>query len=343
MSLVIGEKGKKYGLQKLSVFKNDDEDGPQDVNALLREANEKKAKKQSQLQQSKVLAEDPSAYDYDSVYEAMHQARQPPAPSTTSNQQKQSKYIGALKEKAAIRKVELGIAHDRKAQKERKVEGEMFAGKEKFMTTAYKQKLKEDQAFLEEEARKAALEEDVTKKEDLTSFYTSLLTKNEAYGGGRRPSPPPLVSKDKEGNKTNGDGKKEKDRDSGDREYDRDRRDRDKDHGRDRDDRDHRDRDYKRDDRIRSRSRERERNRKDRRESPSPGERKRDDRDRDNRSDKKEDTSSVNNTEAENGKEGKRPLDSEKNDEIPKKIPRRNDEASIQAARERYLKRKGLL
>lgn len=34
-----------------------------------------------------------------------------------------------------------------------------------------------------EEARRAALEEDVTKKSNLNSFYKNLLDRNESYGG----------------------------------------------------------------------------------------------------------------------------------------------------------------
>jgi len=365
--MIIGEKAKKYGLQKPSIFK-DDEDS-QDVNAMLREANQKKTAKQHQQEQSKVLAEDPTAYDYDSVYDALHQSKQAAAPATKDNR---PRYMAALMEKAAIRKVELGIAHDRKAQKERKEEGEVYAGKEKFLTSAYKKKLIDDKAFLEEEARKAALEEDVTKKGDLTSFYTSLLTKNEAYGGGRRPSPPPLVTKEEsKANGQQGDDKKDKHRENkeGDSHRDRDReKDRDKEGGRDRDnekvrdrDREGRDknnrenRDHRRDDRHRSTSPERERdgrdrdNRRDnRRRSPSPRERGREGRDRDNRrTDKPDDKQNKADTQPlnkeDNAPDSKRPLEGDANSNVPKKIPRANDEASIQAARERYLKRKGLM
>jgi len=349
-SMIIGEKGKDYGLKSFKF--NEEDDDSQDINKVLREANEKKAKKQNQVEQSKVLAEDPTAYDYDSVYDAMNQAKQPP-PSQISNTQKPSKYIGALKEKAAIRKVELSIAHDRKAQRERKEEGEMFAGKEKFVTSAYKDKLKGDKAYLEEEARKAALEEDVTKKGDLTTFYTSLLTKNEAYGGGRRPSP--LVNKEKDSNKRDGNGveKNEKDEDKPrDREVDRNEdsgrdrnRDRERDGDRDRDSgrRDYgrdRDRDSRRDDRRRSRSRERERERDSRRDDRP--ERRRDEKDRDN---KKDDPQINDNSQPEvdvKSNEAKRPAEGI-NDFQPKKTPRRNDEESVSAAKLRYLQRTGKL
>jgi len=83
-------------------------------------------------------------------------------------------------------------------QKERETEGNTFAGKEKFLTSAYKKQLQENKLWQEEEERKAALEEDVTKKEDLGSFYVNLLTRNEAYGGRRSPPKDTVVSRDKD-------------------------------------------------------------------------------------------------------------------------------------------------
>lgn len=186
----IGVSGKKYGLQRpagLSLFKPEDEE-EKDVNEIIRDASAKKALKQKQQEQAKVLADDPTAYDYDSVYDAMHQSRKAAVPHRDSS--RKPKYIHALLEKAAVRNREQDIVYSRMLQKERETEGNTFAGKEKFLTSAYKKKLQENKLWQEEEDRKAALEEDVTKKEDLGSFYVNLLTHNEAYGGGRRSSPP---------------------------------------------------------------------------------------------------------------------------------------------------------
>jgi len=185
----VGVAGKRYGLQRpvgLSLFKNDDEDEETDVNKIIQVANRKKALKQAQQDQAKVLSEDPTAYDYDSVYDAMQTSRKAVIPQKDTT--KKPKYIHALLEKAEIRKREESIVYDRLLQKERETEGNTFAGKEKFLTAAYVQKLKDDKMWQEED-RKAAFEEDVTKKVDLGSFYVNLLTHNEAYGGGPRPSP----------------------------------------------------------------------------------------------------------------------------------------------------------
>jgi len=183
VSMQIGVPGKKYGLSRpagISFFNNTEDEEEGNVNKLILHTSTKKTHKQSQQHQAKVLAEDPTAYDYDSVYDSMHK-------SHTVNTQKKDmsrkpRYINALLEKAAIRNKEQDIIYSRMLQKERETEGNLYAGKEKFLTSAYKKKLQENKLWQEEEDRKAALEEDVTNKEDLGSFYMNLLTHNEAYG-----------------------------------------------------------------------------------------------------------------------------------------------------------------
>jgi coiled-coil domain-containing protein 55 len=366
----IGVSGKKYGLVKAaakSVFHVDD-DEPQDVNSMLRtQASKKKLEKQSQMEQEKVLAEDPTAYDYDGVYDKMQEVRQSSEPK--KEPVRKSKYIEALMEKAKIREKEWSIAYDRKLHRELEAEKEMYAGKEKFVTSAYKQKLLDDQKYLEEERRKAAMEEDVTKKSDLRSFYSNLLTKNEAFSGGPRAmmNEPTPIAKD-EPKKEEKDQKHDEDRDrhrdrNGDRysddrhhhrDDDRNRRD-DKDRDRDRGDRDrdrNRDRDRDRDRSERSRDRYRDDDRRNERSRDTREDREKDRPDRKEgdgvRDGKRPHEASPQPNEDENAKKGQQ-KEGEKTDEKqaetvdPTKFAKKNDEASIAAARERYLKRKGLL
>lgn len=56
------------------------------------------------------------------------------------------------------RKKEQERREDRKIQKEREAEGEKFADKEAYVTSAYRQKLKERQEELEKERRAAEIE-----------------------------------------------------------------------------------------------------------------------------------------------------------------------------------------
>ncbi len=60
-----------------------------------------------------------------------------------------------------------------KVQKEREAEGDQFADKEKFVTSAYRKKMEEMSQAEEEEARQARMEAalDVTKQNDLSGFY----------------------------------------------------------------------------------------------------------------------------------------------------------------------------
>lgn len=60
---------------------------------------------------------------------------------------KESRYIGNLMTTAGIREKEKDRAYDRKLLKERKLEDAEFGDKAKFMTSAYKQKLVEDQKW----------------------------------------------------------------------------------------------------------------------------------------------------------------------------------------------------
>lgn len=71
----------------------------------------------------------------------------------------QSKYIAQLKEKAEQRKREQDIIYERKLQKERSKEDHLFGDKDKFVTSAYRKKLEEQQKWLEEERIRQLREE----------------------------------------------------------------------------------------------------------------------------------------------------------------------------------------
>jgi hypothetical protein len=79
----------------------------------------------------------------------------------------QSKYIAQLKEKAEIRKREQDIIYERKLQKERSKEDHLFGDKDKFVTSAYRKKLEEQQKWLEEERIRQLREE----KEDVSFIH----------------------------------------------------------------------------------------------------------------------------------------------------------------------------
>jgi coiled-coil domain-containing protein 55 len=124
--------------------------------------------------QEEALKLDQTVFEYDEVWDGMQNAREkvkeakeseagkrdvsavdkvdwfsPPA-----DQPMQPKYIGAFLKSAETRRLDRLRAEEKMLQHERDKEGEEFADKEKFMTTAYKKQLEEvRQAEAEEKKR----------------------------------------------------------------------------------------------------------------------------------------------------------------------------------------------
>ncbi|KAL8604613.1 hypothetical protein ACOMHN_013393 [Nucella lapillus] len=144
-----------------------------DVNRLSARA---KVKKQTQLEIDKALQDDPSVYEYDSIYDNIQAQKVTTDVKEVHKVDKKPKYIAGLLKMAEVRKREEERRMERKVQKEREEEGEQFADKEAFVTSAYKKKMLEQQAEAEKERREAAMEEmlDVKKQKDLSGFYRYL-------------------------------------------------------------------------------------------------------------------------------------------------------------------------
>lgn len=74
-------------------------------------------------------------------------------------------------EKAKARQREQEIIYEKKLVKERSKEDHLFAGKDKFVTSAYKKKLAEQQKWMEEERLRQLKEE----KEDVSVLFSRSL------------------------------------------------------------------------------------------------------------------------------------------------------------------------
>ncbi|MQL71897.1 hypothetical protein Taro_004218 [Colocasia esculenta] len=148
---------------------------------IARQAAVNRAKKEVEAAHKKALEEDASIFDYDGAYDKfkVETAR----PLLQDRAERKSKYIEKLLDKAKEREREHEIIYEKKLLKERSKEDHLFAGKEKFVTSAYKKKLAEQAKWLEEERLRELREErdDVTKKSDLSDFYFNL-NKNVAFG-----------------------------------------------------------------------------------------------------------------------------------------------------------------
>lgn len=133
-------------------------------------------KKQTQIEIEKALKEDPSVFEYDEVYDQMKEQKEKinPKVKETSNE---PKYIAGIMKAAAKRQMEFEKLKERKVQKEREAEGDLWLDKEVFVTSAYKKKLEEREKLEEEERRQDQIETllDVRKQKDLSGFYFSML------------------------------------------------------------------------------------------------------------------------------------------------------------------------
>lgn len=189
----LGVSGKKYGLQLPQV----DEPVESFEEALAKDAERKRNSKKITNIYENALQEDPTAFDYDSVYDQINEQRKSEQDKKKEEAQKrQPRYIQAILDKTKERKREQDVIYDRKLQREKEAEGNLFGEKEKFVTAAYKKKLIEQKKWLEEEAKREEEEraQDVTKRSDLSDFYANLLTNNTAFGTAPSKQPPKTTS-----------------------------------------------------------------------------------------------------------------------------------------------------
>ncbi|KAK6184002.1 hypothetical protein SNE40_006553 [Patella caerulea] len=183
--LFLPKKGATAVLPKAKNIFGDDSDEEKDGIVVPRKptVNQNKVKKQTQIAIDKALSEDPSVYEYDSLYDDMQAEKNKKTAKPEKKQDKRPRYITGLLKAAEVRKREQERRVERKVQKEREEEGEEFAGKEEFVTSAYKKKMEEIQAEEEKERREAAMEDilDVKKQKDMSGFYRYLY--RETTGG----------------------------------------------------------------------------------------------------------------------------------------------------------------
>lgn len=152
--------------------------------ALKAEGEKNRMKKQTKLDIQKALNEDPTIYQYDEVYDDLERGKGQ-SDSASKRKENKSKYIQKLLKTAERRKKEQEHRIERMVQKEREAEGEMYADKESFVTSAYRAKLEEFKKMEEEEAKMSRLEAigDVTKQQDMSGFYRHLYEQTVDYKG----------------------------------------------------------------------------------------------------------------------------------------------------------------
>lgn len=177
--LILPKKQQSVTLKVSNVFgdndDSDEEDGTDWVKKALQAEGEKnKIKKQTKLNMQRALKEDPTIFQYDEVYEDLEKKKE--QSKGVREEKKKPKYIQNLLKAAERRKKEQEYRIERMVQKEREAEGEMYADKESFVTSAYRAKLEEFKKLEEEENKMDRLEAigDVRKQQDMSGFYRHL-------------------------------------------------------------------------------------------------------------------------------------------------------------------------
>jgi len=133
------------------------------------------------LEQKKKAEEfDPSIFDYDAAYDAVH-ARDAAKKAATKKAAEESKslYIDGLMQSAETRKQNQLRAREKMIQREREAEGDTYADKEKFVTEAYRKQQEEVRRL--EEAEKKREEEEANKRKAMgaQAFYKHVMEERE--------------------------------------------------------------------------------------------------------------------------------------------------------------------
>ena len=134
----------------------------------------------------KALKEDPNVFAYDDALTDIEKGREATLREKDGEKiERKSRYIAQLKEAADFRKREQDVTYERRLMKEREKEDELYGDKEKFITSAYRKKLEEDEKWKKEELEREQREKEreVHGKSDMTSFYANLMNRNVATGG----------------------------------------------------------------------------------------------------------------------------------------------------------------
>ncbi|CAH1141727.1 unnamed protein product [Phyllotreta striolata] len=167
----IGHQIGQVSTAKPSIF---DEDSDQEEQ-VARPTGISVIKRQDLINQEKAVADDPTVYQYDEVYEEIEKKRQE-SKLARKDLDKKPKYVSKLLAAADKRKREHERRIERQVQREREEEGDAFKDKESFVTPSYKKKLEEMKLLDEQEKREQYLESigDVRKQGNLDGFYRHL-------------------------------------------------------------------------------------------------------------------------------------------------------------------------
>jgi len=128
---------------------------------------------QQQRLMREALQEDATVFQYDEHLEEMEEKRRLAAKRKTID--RKPKYVDKLLKAAERRKLEGERRTERKVQKEREEEGDLYRDKESFVTQAYRDKLEELKRQEAIEKMEDLVDEKYDKTENKSKFYNTLL------------------------------------------------------------------------------------------------------------------------------------------------------------------------
>ncbi|KAH3757554.1 coiled-coil domain-containing protein 55 [Pelomyxa schiedti] len=197
---------KKYGLLVPKGFERDDgttvlptertAEEMRRIEALERQRV--KENKIAELQCAEALRQDPTVYEYDSLYDEIKASSARPnvrdSESGGPGSRRAPKYMGSLKDMAVKRRQFLDVAFVNKIRNESARDKAVYGETDAYITQSYKDHLKKNQQWIEDDARAAAGDQNDPSQLDMTRFYTTLLTRNEAFGATGRPVKKPTAA-----------------------------------------------------------------------------------------------------------------------------------------------------
>ena len=129
------------------------------------------------------LAQDASVFEYDAHHDS-HQSQKQKNTQTTDDERlaRKSRYVATLMAKRDEREKEEEILRERRIIKEREKEDHLYRDKDKFVTTAYKEKLAADKGWVERDQKKDDADGDVGNKKDMSGFYQNFLGGRNSKG-----------------------------------------------------------------------------------------------------------------------------------------------------------------
>ncbi|KAF8921255.1 coiled-coil domain-containing protein 55-domain containing protein [Mucidula mucida] len=123
---------------------------------------------------------DETVYEYDEVWDLMQMAKQKQKEAKEVDAaQRKPKYIHGLLASAQTRKLDHLRAEEKMMQHEREMEGDEFKDKDAFVTQAYKDQMAEVRRAEEEEKRRDALQKSAGPSSGMSHYYRQLLEESE--------------------------------------------------------------------------------------------------------------------------------------------------------------------